>query len=299
MEAPPVRIDEALVRALVADQFPAWAHLPVRAVPRSGWDNRTFRLGDDMLVRVPSAPGYAAQVHREQRWLPWLRPHLPLEIPQPLALGRPGPGCPWSWSVYRWIAGAAAAEALPGDLDRFAADLAAFLNALRAAPAEDGPPPGPDNFHRGAALTVYDGEFRRAVDALGGRIDRAAALAVWDAALATTWDRAPVWVHGDIALGNLIVRDGRLAAVIDFGQVCIGDPACDLAIAWTFFAAPQRQALRASLALDTPTWQRGGAWALWKAVIVAAGLVDTNAAEGRSAQRTIDAVLSDPLGTGA
>ncbi len=291
LQAP--EIDEGLVRALVADQFPQWTGLAVRCMPHSGWDNRTFLLGQSMLVRLPSACGYAAQPHREQRCLPYLRAHLPIEIPEPLALGRPGHGYAWSWSVYRWIVGDTAANAPPNDVGQFAEDLASFLNALRGVSAEGGPEPGSDNFYRGGKLAVYDEQARQAIATLGGQIDSATALSVWEAALATTWSGSPVWVHGDVALGNLLMRGGRLAAVIDFGQVCVGDPACDLAIAWTYFRAEDRRAFRARLALDSSTWQRGRAWALWKALVVAAGLVGTRAVEGQHAWQTIDEVLGD------
>lgn len=297
MVLPYLQVDDALVRALVADQFPESAHLPVHPAPQSGWDNRTFLLGNDMVARLPSAQCYEAQVHREQRWLPYLHSRLPVEVPQPLALGRPGRGYPWSWSIYRWIAGDTAANSPPSNVSQFAEDLALFLNSLHKVPADGGPRPGPDNFHRGGALDVYDWQFREAMAVLGSSIDRAAALAVWDAAIASNWSDPPVWVHGDLALGNLLVRDGRLAAVIDFGQLCVGDPACDLAIAWTFFRAPHRHAFRARLALDPATWQRGRAWALWKAAIVAARLVETSAIEARTSQQTIDEVLHDAAHT--
>lgn len=294
-----VQINEALVRALVAAQFPEWANLPVRAVPQSGWDNRTFLLGDNMVARLPSTQSYEAQVHREQRWLPYLHSRLPFEIPKPLALGQPGGGFPCSWSVYSWIAGDTAASSPPSNNAQFAEDLALFLNTLRQIPSGGGPEPGQDNFHRGGALQVYDEQFRKAIAVLGGQINGTAALALWDTAVASSWGDPPVWVHGDVAPGNLLVRRGRLAGVIDFGQVCVGDPACDLAIAWTFFRAPHRHAFRARLALDSVTWQRARAWALWKAAIVTAGLVETNSVEGWASRQTIDEVLRDNVRTEA
>jgi aminoglycoside phosphotransferase (APT) family kinase protein len=244
-----------------------------------------------MIVRLPSAAAYAAQVHREQRWLPFLRSRLSLEVPEPLGLGRAGCGYPWSWSVYRWIAGDTAASRSPVDRRQFAIDLASFLNALHHIPAAGGPEPGEQNFFRGGTLTVYDDQFRRSVACLGRRVDIAAAAAVWDTALASSMSGSTVWVHGDIALGNLIVRQGRLAAVIDFGQLCVGDPACDLAIAWTFLRAEEREVFRAQLALEPGVWERGRAWALWKAAIVAAGFVPTNAVEGQLSLETIDEIL--------
>jgi aminoglycoside phosphotransferase (APT) family kinase protein len=285
-------ISDSLVRALIADQFPQWAELSVHPVSQGGWDNRTFRVGNEMVARLPSAAGYAAQVHREQRWLPYLRTRLPLEIPMPLALGQPGRGFPWAWSIYRWIHGATAASSPPTNASQFAADLAAFLNALQRTPAKEAPPPSEENFHRGGNLAVYDRQFRQAVASLVGRIDAATALALWNTALASSWSGHPVWVHGDISLGNLLVRQGRLAAVIDFGQVCAGDPASDLAMAWTYFRGKDRDIFLDQLAVDSGTRERGCAWALWKAVIVAAGLVQTNAVEGQVAWQTIGEIFA-------
>jgi aminoglycoside phosphotransferase (APT) family kinase protein len=289
------QINAFLVQALIANQFPDWAHLSVNPVPQSGWHNCTFRIGNDFVARLPNTAYDVPQVHREQRWLPYLRPHLPLEIPQPIAFGQPGSGYPWVWSIYRWIEGDTAASAAPTNQLQFADDLAAFLKSLHKASAQGGPKPGPDNFYRGAGLNIYDEQTRAAIAILGDKIDGAVALSVWNSALATSWNELPVWVHGDVALGNLLLRDGRLAAAIDFGQVCIGDPACDLAIAWTFFDAKHRCRFRDQLLVDSATWQRGKVWALWKAVIVAARLVETNAAEGRVCWQTIHEILDDAI----
>jgi aminoglycoside phosphotransferase (APT) family kinase protein len=185
-------IDAALVRRLIAAQFPAWSGLPVTPVEPGGWDNRSFRLGADMLVRLPSAAHYVPQIEKEQRWLPRLAPHLPLPIPVPLALGKPGEDYPWPWSVYRWLDGEPAARHRIADPIRFAGALAAFLTALYRIDAAEGPPAGQHNFHRGGSLDVYDDETRAALAALGDRIDRSAAEAVWDAALTSRWERRPV-----------------------------------------------------------------------------------------------------------
>lgn len=284
-------IDEALARDLVAAQFPQWADLPVRAVQPGGWDNRTFRLGDGLLIRLPSAARYVAQVAKEQRWLPQLAPHLPLPIPAPVAQGQPGLGYPWPWSIYRWLDGENAAAATIPDLIGFAVDLARFLTRLHRIDAEDGPPAGAHNFHRGGDLAVYDGETRAAIDRLGSRINGSAARGLWDAALSTRWQGPPVWVHGDVSPGNLLVQGGRLAAVIDFGGLGVGDPACDLAIAWTLLSGENRAAFRAALPLDEGTWLRSQAWTLWKALILAAGLTETNAVEGRRSMQIIGEIL--------
>ncbi len=260
-------IDVPLVRRLVTEQFPQWADLPVRPVAVGGNDNRTFHLGDAMTVRLPSAEGYVASVAKEQRWLPVLAPHLPVPIPAPLGQGRPGAGYPWPWSVNRWLDGTTAGPDTVADLAAFAVDLAGFLIALQGVDTGGEPAAGRHSFWRGAALDHYDDETRKAIAALDGRIDGAAATAEWDAALAARWHGRPVWFHGDVASGNILVRDGRLAAVIDFGTSGVGDPACDLVIAWTFLDVPARDAFRTALGVDDATWQRGRGWALWKALI--------------------------------
>ena len=286
-------IDDTLVRRLVATQFPRWANLPVWPVAPGGWDNRTFRLGEQMLARLPSAASYAAQVEKEQRWLPRLAPLLPLPIPAPLAVGAPAFGYPWPWSVYRWLDGDTAAPERIADLRDFAGRLAQFLVALQSIDATGGPPPGAHNFYRGGALTTYDAETRQAISALRARIDADAATEVWEAALASTWQDSAVWIHGDVSAGNLLLQGGRLSAVIDFGNLGVGDPACDLAPAWTMFGSASRDLFRARLALDAGTWARGRGWTLWKALIVAAGLTNTNTVDAAQLRRIIDAVLTD------
>ena len=286
-------IDGTLVRRMVAAQFPQWANLPVGPAV-IGWDNRSFRLGEHMIVRLPSAADYSLQVEKEHRWLPKLAPLLPLPIPTPLAIGAPADGYPWKWSIYRWIEGDTAAPERIADLSNFAASLAHFLIALQRIDTTDGPRPGPHNFHRGGSLTTYDAETRRAIALLKDKIDTKAATEVWEAALKTTWNRPPVWIHGDVSAGNLLVRAGRLSAVIDFGMLGVGDPACDLSIAWTLFSGESREAFRAMLPLDPGTWARGRAWTLWKALIVTAGLTETNAVEAARAWRVIDEVLEGP-----
>lgn len=284
-------IDSKLVRQLVAAQFPQWADLSIRPVFPGGWDHKTFRLGDAMAVRLPSAAAYAAQVAKEHRWLPRLAPWLPLPIPAPLALGEPTDGYPWPWSVYRWLEGDTASHERVADLRDFATGLARFVVALQRIDPTGGPAPGAHNFHRGGSLKTYDGEARQAIATLAGRIDVDAATGIWDAALASTWHRAPVWVHGDLSAGNLLVQEGRLSSVIDFGTLCTGDPACDLSIAWTLLVGESREAFRSMLPLDEETWARARGWTLWKALIGAAGLSRTNATDAAQAQRVLDVLL--------
>jgi aminoglycoside phosphotransferase (APT) family kinase protein len=256
-------VDVPLVRRLVARQFGHWAHLPVESVADDGWDNWTFRLGARMKVRLPSDTGYAEQADKEARWLPRLAPHLPVAIPAPLGLGQPDADYPWAWSIYEWLEGEPANHSNVADLTAFAGDVAGFLRALQAIDATGGPPPGTHNFFRGAPpMSIYGEEARRSVDALAASIDAPAAHAVLDAAEAAAWSGPAVWVHGDIAAGNLLVRDGRLSAVIDFGCVAVGDPACDLVIAWVFFDGESREAFRRATAADAGMWTRARGWAV-------------------------------------
>ncbi len=244
-------------------------------------------------MRLPSVAGYAPQVEKEHRWLPRLAPLLPLPIPVPLAMGSPTAEYPWYWSVYRWLDGEPASVGRVADLRLFAVTLAHFLVALQLIGAADGPPPGRDNFFRGGSLAVYDEETRRAIAALGDTIDTDAATAVWEAALAAEWRGAPVWLHGDVASGNLLVGEGRLCAVIDFGSSAVGDPACDLTIAWTFLSGDNREAFRAGLPLDDAAWARGRGWALWKALITLVGAMHTDPTKAGESRRVIEDVLAD------
>ncbi len=289
-----MRIDATLVRALIASQFPHWQELAVRPVDLDGWDNRTFRLGNALSVRLPSAEGYVPQVEKEQRWLPALAPQLPLPIPSPVALGQPGSGYPWPWSIYRWIEGSPAAAAPINDPVRFATRLADFLHALQEADASGGPAAGAHSFHRGGAFSVYDDEARRSAAIVGDEFDERAMSSVLDAATRTSWSRAPVWVHGDVAATNLLVTDGELSAVIDFGCSAVGDPACDLTIAWTFFSGEARAAFQRAWPDDPGLWARARGWALWKALITLVGARrEGRQAVAQSARAVIVAVLDE------
>jgi aminoglycoside phosphotransferase (APT) family kinase protein len=288
-----VDIDVALVTRLIASQFPQWADLPITPAEPNGWDNRTFRLGADMSVRLPSAARYAAQVEKEHRWLPVLAPQLPLPIPVPLAVGVPAEGYPWHWSVYRWLDGAPASTARVDDLTELAMTLAHFLTSLQQIDPSGGPPPGAHNFFRGGPVETYDAETRDAIAKVRDQIPAERATAVWENALAATWRGKPVWVHGDVAASNLLLRNGHLSAVIDFGSSGVGDPACDVTIAWTLFSGASREAFRAALPVDAATWARGRGWALWKALTTFAGNLNINPREAEAAGRVINDVLAE------
>jgi aminoglycoside phosphotransferase (APT) family kinase protein len=281
-------IDAGLVRRLVAAQFPQWGDLPVTPVEDDGWDNRTYRLDERMTVRLPTAAMYAPAVEKEDRWLPVLARSLPVPIPVPLATGAPGEGYPFRWSIRGWLEGETASGDRIDDLPGFAAAVGEFILALQRIDATDGPAAGAHSFYRGASPAHYDEETRRCLAALAGRIDTARAAAVWDAALEASWTGPPVWFHGDVASGNLLVKDGRLAAVIDFGTSGVGDPACDLVIAWTMFSGESRERFRRVVGQDSATWARARGWALWKALISLAP--QARFADNR---RVIEEVLAD------
>jgi aminoglycoside phosphotransferase (APT) family kinase protein len=288
-------ITAELVGQLIEDQFPQWAGLPVRPVDADGWDNATFRLGPAMSVRLPSADEYAGAVAKEQRWLPVLAPQLPLPIPVPLGCGRPGRGFPRPWSVYQWIDGEPATEATVTDWPRFAADLADFLGALYRIDPAGGPGPGQHNWFRGGPLTVYDDATRAALSALRDQIDTALAAEVWEAALDSRWHGPPVWFHGDAQPGNLLLRDGRLSAVIDFGTSGIGDPSCDTTIAWTFLSGDSSRVFRERLPVDAATWVRGRGWAIWKAMIVLVRALEDDPEDAAYTRKVIERILADHL----
>jgi aminoglycoside phosphotransferase (APT) family kinase protein len=281
-------IDAGLVRRLVKVQFPQWAELAVEPVRVDGHDNRTYRLGESMTVRLPTASAYAPAVDKEDRWLPVLAPQLPVAVPEVLGKGVPGEGYGFNWSIRRWLSGETSSPERIDDLVEFATSVAGFIRALQLCDATDGPVAGAHSFHRGAPPVYYDDETRRALEALEGQVDTVAAAAVWEAAIGSTWDGPPTWFHGDIASGNLLVEDGKLSAVIDFGTSGVGDPACDLVIAWTMFDGESRAAFRRTVDQDAGTWARARGWALWKALIVMAD--HQSVAVNR---RVIEEVLSD------
>ena len=284
-------VDAEQVRRLVERQFPQWTGHPVRPVADGGWDNWTFHLGAEMLVRLPSAAEYALAVDKEHRWLPVLAARLPLPIPVPLARGEPGAGYPYSWSIYQWLDGEPASPDRIADPVRFAVDLADFLTALRSLDPADGPRPGVHNWFRGGTLRTYRGLVHRALADLDGSVDADLAREIWQNALDAHWDGVERWFHGDVAAGNLLLDGGRLAAVIDFGTCGVGDPACDLAIAWTLLTADGRQAFRERLAVGDAAWARGRGWALWKTLATCAGTVDDD--EAANARRVLDEIAAE------
>ena len=260
-----MEITAQIVRNLIDAQFPQWSGLEIRPVQPGGHDNRTFRLGGAMTVRLPCGPAYAAQVEKEAKWLPVLAKGLSLPIPSPIAMGAPTGEYPFPWSVNRYIEGETVRDVKNPDADGLARDLSAFLKELQGIGTAGAPAAGPHNFFRGASPAVYSGEVEAALQRHRDSLPAERLRDVWERAAAASWNRPPVWVHGDVAPGNLLIRDGSLCGVIDFGIMGIGDPACDYAMAWSFFDRGGRSLFLQGL--DGGTVCRARGWALWKALI--------------------------------
>lgn len=262
-----IEITDELVRRLIDSQFPEWRNLDIRPVEKNGHDNRTYRLGNEITVRLPSHERYASAIEKELTWLPIFKPLLSLPIPFPVVKGKPADDYPLPWSVNQWIEGTTVTRDNIRDLNEFAEDLAKFLKELQAIDASCGIPAGVQNFHRGGNLAVYDQETRSIIEKLSNANDQKLLTEIWELALATKYQAEPLWLHGDVAVGNLLVREGRLCGVIDFGTMGVGDPACDLVMAWNFFDDTSRKIFLKLMNFDEDTINRARGWALWKALI--------------------------------
>jgi aminoglycoside phosphotransferase (APT) family kinase protein len=287
MHADEMSTDAALVRRLLAGQFPHWASLPIESVPSYGTDNALYRLGEDMLVRLPRIHWAVGAVDKDLRWLPELEPRLPIAVPMPLAKGNPAEGYPWEWGVYSWLEG----ENPPVDgvaSESLAEEVSQFLRALHAVDLADAPRAG-----RGVPLATRDEAARQALAELVDEIDTDAAAAAWEEALdAPEWPGHPVWIHGDLLPGNFILRGGRLSGVIDWGGTGLGDPACDLLPAWGLFRGSARALFREQLHADDATWARGRGWALSVGLIALPYYKETNPGLATIAGHLIHEVLA-------
>lgn len=277
-----------LVRALLAAQFPQWADLPVTHVPSAGTDNDMYRLGKRLAVRLPKTTANAGSIVKEQRWLPRLAPHLPLPVPVPVGHGVPGEGFDLPWSVYDWLDGANAYDEPITDLAHAAVELGRFGAAMRRADATGGPP----SFRGGHVTEWADGAMEGAIRGLGEEGE--GVLDAWESVLRLPqWDGPPRWVHGDLLPGNLLARDGRLSAVIDFGAVGTGDPACDMMAAWTLLTPETRPLFREAAEVDDATWARGRGWALCWGVVTEDHYRSTNPVLAAVAHRSWTEALAE------
>jgi aminoglycoside phosphotransferase (APT) family kinase protein len=287
--------DVALVERLLTEQFPHWTDLPIEPVLPMGTDNALYRLGDDMVVRLPRRPRDSIVLEKERRWLPKLAPLLPLAVPVPLAEGTPGDVFPLTWSVYSWLRGENATPDRLTDPTRAAHDLARFVAALQRIDPSGGPRPGEHNAFRGVPVADRDEATRSAIASLGSSIDGCAVAGAWEAALrATEWEREPVWIHGDLDSRNVLAENGRLSAVIDFGCLGVGDPAYDVMVAWKMLSRDSRKSFRAALAVDEATWARARGLTLSQSLMALAYYtLETNAVLVLEARRWLAEVLAD------
>jgi len=313
-----IEVPIEIARLLVKEQFPQYAQFEIKPVEFSGWDNATFYLGDEMLLRLPRGASYALKVPKEQVLLNKLRPRLSIHIPQPIALGMASGDYPFNWSIYKYLEGESANSLLlsNSDLENIAYDLALFLKELHKIDTKDAPLPGLHNYWRGEHVSVYECGARKYLKELDGIIDSKVTLALWEKAVATKWEKPPVWIHGDLAAGNFLIshlpshdefisasneipkpvrnddRSAHLTAVIDFGGCAIGDPACDLVIAYTFFKGESREIFKQELSIDENTWLRAKAWVLWKAGYQLMHTLDKSSPEATEQIRIFNEVLS-------
>jgi len=285
-----VEVDAGLGRRLLGAQAPHLTALPLRPVEAGGTDHTIFRLGDALALRMPRIHWAAEQGERESRWLPVLAPALPVEVPVPVFLGEPAHGYPFRWYVAPWLAGE---NPPPGGSVDLAVALAGFVRALQAVAAAGAPAPAPGQ--RGGPLAGADPATRRSAEHLRGEADVDALLDAWEAGLrADPWDGPAVWVHGDLSDGNLLVREGGLTGVIDWGGLAAGDPAVELMVAWSFFDQASREVYRDELGfVDDAMWLRGRAWAASAAIQALPYYRETNPDIVARSWRAVDAILAD------
>ncbi|NBO24421.1 MAG: aminoglycoside phosphotransferase family protein [Chlamydiae bacterium] len=284
-----------LARKLIAEQFPEYANLTIVDVEKQGHDNRTYRLGDHMLIRMPTAADYALKVPKEQELLPELAKRLSVSIPAPIKMGKPSADYPYPFSIYKWLPGKSINLLTLTDQEKeqLAFDVAKFLKELQAITDVEGPGPGQHNWWRGDHVSVYDKGAREQIAELAEIIDASKALALWDQACETKWDETPVWIHGDFAIGNILMEDGKLSSVIDFGGAAVGDPACDLVIAWTYLSGKAREIFISKMDMDDDTWLRARVWALWKATFELCQIEDKKSPEACLQKTVIFNILND------
>ena len=283
-----------LAGKLIAEQFPEFSDLPITDVEKQGHDNPNYRLGSDMLIRMPTAVDYALKVPKEQELLPQLAKRLSFSIPAPIKMGKSSADYPYPFSIYKWLPGKSISllTLTAQEKEQLAFDLAKFLKELQAITDVEGPEPGQHNWWRGDHVSVYDKGAREQIAELAEIIDAGHGLALWDRTSATKWDKTPVWIHGDFAIGNLLVDGDKLCAAIDFGGTAVGDPACDLVIAWTYLAGKAREIFISEMNIDQDTWLRARAWALWKATFELCQITDKTSSEALSQKRIIDGVMN-------
>ena len=289
MHADEFHIDLRLVQKLVGQQFPEWAHLDTKPLLSSGTDHALYRFGNGMVIRLPKIGWAVHNVDKEYLWLPKIAPFLPVSIPIPIAKGRPTNDYPYPWSIYRWLEGSNPKVSAIENPIALTHELAAFIRAMHSMNLPSGP-----RSNRGVPLVEKDLGTRQALLKLEGMIDVPLVTEIWENALkAPQWSKPPVWIHGDLSPGNLLQLNGHLSAVIDFGMLGIGDPACDLIIAWNFLPSYTRAIFRSALQIDDAMWARGRGWALSNALIALPYYKDTNPTLADNSLHVISEVIAD------
>lgn len=290
-----IDIDECLVHALLKSQCPHWANFPLKALVSSGTDNALFRLGSEYVVRLPriewATGSINKSINKEYEWVPKIARFLKIPISEPLFKGNPYKSYPWPWTVTKWNEGHNPNFEKENEYELLAKDLACFLNELHGIKLANGP-----SSRRGISLKGVDEETKTALGELEGEVDIQAVTSLWkQLSSVPSWSNAPVWVHGDFLPGNILVQNNRLSAVIDFSDVGIGDPACDLVIAWSLLRSRSRKIFREHLEnIDDSTWERGRGWALSIALIMLPYYKNTNSALTSLARKMIENVFCYP-----
>ena len=288
-----IELDAKAARTIINAQFPEYRSLPLEPIVSGGTDNTMFRLGEALCARFPKREEAVPQIEKEQSWLPQLTP-LPLKIPSPVGRGIASAAFPYAWSVYEWLPGKSLVESTIEDWSETASTLAHFILALQAKDASSAPLAGAQNNYRGVALEKRDELTKAAISGLADEYSEVALRRVWNAALRTPKHAgAPVWLHGDLQGGNILVENGRLSAVIDFGLSGVGDPACDLMVAWSVLPSAARRVFKEGVAVPEDTWKRGLGWALSVSVIALEYYRGRNQTLSQISRRTIDAVLAE------
>ena len=291
------------VNNLIKEQFQEYSHLEIKPVETSGWDNKTFKLGESISIRLPSAECYINQVNKEQKWLPILKQHLSIPISEPIKMGLPSSDYPWNWSIYKWINGKSANiyNFNENCLNKIALELANFLNELHtidiSLDLNNELTAGDHNFHRGGSLEFYNNEFINNITNLKNNnfdIDYEKINIIWQKAISSKWNNKSVFIHGDLSSGNIIIENNNLKGIIDFGQLGIGDPACDLVISWTFLDNESRKIFKLNLNnIDADTWIRAYGWCIWKSIITINSIDDKNSIKVIEQKNIIDNILKE------
>jgi len=288
-------IDNNFVKKLIDIQFPEYNNLPIKAVKEQGWDNRTYRLGKNKLIRLPSAEYYSIKILKEQKYLPLIAPYLTTNISKPIKIGNPSSFYPFNFAIYKWIEGTSAnlLKFTDKKLEIIATDLAIFLNELHSINNLEGPSPGKHNGWGGAELNLFDSDSKNQINELHNIINKTKSLDLWEKAKNSKWNKNPVWIHGDFYFGNFLIKNNELTGVIDFGGMAKGDPAKDLAIAWTFLRNESRENFKNKIIYDLDTWIRAKGWVLWKATFELCKTQDKSSEYAKSQIRIINDVLID------